>query len=156
MKLSVEWQKPIALKRGRGTGITFVVNLQRIDRSAGVYIFARKWGASFEALYVGKSQNLRSRVKGHLNNLSLMNHIANAKNGKRVVIVGYPQTRRGQQMLRVIATLERSLIRHFLSEAHDLVNKQGTRIQRHEIESSSGIPRAFVPSLMYLERTGGE
>jgi predicted AlkP superfamily phosphohydrolase/phosphomutase len=85
-----------------------------------------------------------------------MNHLEKAKNGKRVVIAGYPQMLPGQQILRVLKTLERSLIHHFLSEAHDLVNKQGTRIRRHEIESHGGIPKAFVPTLMYLEKKGSE
>jgi hypothetical protein len=30
----------------------------------------------------------------------------------------------------------RALIRYFLSEGHDLVNEQGTRIRRHELEST--------------------
>jgi len=156
MQLSVDWKKPIVLKRGHGSNVTYTLDLQRVGQSPGVYIFARKWGRAFEALYVGKSQDLRSRINGHLNNLKLMNHIENAKNGKLVVIVGNPQTLPGQQMAKVIKTLERSLIRHFLSKGHALVNKQGTRIKRHEIESRGGIPKAFVPSSMYLEKNRGE
>jgi hypothetical protein len=59
MRLSVDWKKPVRLRRDTRSGLTFAVDLERIENSPGVYIFARKWGSSFEALYVGKSQNLR-------------------------------------------------------------------------------------------------
>ena len=83
-------------------------------------------------------------------------YLEEAKNGKRVVFVGYPAVKPGQKLEKVLTLLERALIRHFLSEGHDLVNQQGTRIRRHSIESSGRVPKAFVPSLMYLERSRGE
>ena len=61
MKLGVEWNRPLALKSGARDGLIYAVELDRIERVPGVYIFARRWGKSFEALYVGQSVNLRSR-----------------------------------------------------------------------------------------------
>jgi hypothetical protein len=55
-------------------------------------------------------------------------------------------------MSKVLDIVERSLIRHFLSEGHDLANKQGARIRRHAIRSSGPVPRAFVPANMFLEK----
>ena len=112
-------------------------------------------GSSFEALYIGQSNNLRLRTRGHLNNLRLMRHIEAAKTGRRLVILGHPLTRPGQRLPKVLNVLEKALIRHFLAEGHDLVNQQGVRIRRHEIESSGRVPKAFMPSLMYLERSRG-
>ena len=155
MKLAIEWEDPVLLRSGRREGLIYVVDSEQILRVPGIYVFARRWGDGFEALYVGKSKNVRSRVKGHFNNLRLMRHLEEAKNGRRVVIVGYPVTKPGQRMEKVLTLLERGLIRHFLSEGHDLVNQQGTRLRRHSIESS-GIPKAFVPTLMYLERSRGD
>jgi hypothetical protein len=152
MKLEIEWDKPTQLRKSSDQSLIYEVNLTRIKTKSGIYIFARKWGKSYEALYVGQSKNIPSRVKGHLNNLKLMRHVENAKNGDRVLIVGRPVTKKGQQITSVLRNLEKALIRHFLSEAHDLVNKQGMQIRRHEIKSSEGIPKAFVPSLMYLEK----
>jgi hypothetical protein len=43
-----------------------------------------------------------------------------------------------------------SLIRYYMSEGHDLVNKQGTLINRHEVVSSQ-VPMRIVPRRMYLE-----
>lgn len=85
-----------------------------------------------------------------------MRHIETAKTGRRFVIVGYPITRPGQRLAKVLTVLERALIRYFLSEGHDLVNQQGVRIRRHEIESSGRVPKAFMPFLMYLERSRGD
>ncbi len=156
VRLAINWNKPIPLLKDTRNGLTYDVNFDKIKPSPGIYMFARKWGSSYEALYVGKSENLRSRIKTHLNNHRLVKHIEGASSGKRVVIIGYPCTRSGQQMARVLKTLERVLIRHFLAEAHDLVNIHGIRIERHEIESDGGIPKAFIPSKMFLERSNGD
>jgi hypothetical protein len=56
----------------------------------------------------------------------------------------------------VLVLTERTLIRYFLSEGHDLVDKQGTRLRRHEIESSDQHPKLFFPKEMYLQRAKGE
>jgi hypothetical protein len=152
MRLLIDWLKPVPLRSGAKDGLIYTVNLEHFEREAGVYVFARRWGKSYEALYVGRASNVRRRMRGHLNNLRLMKHLESAKTGRRVVIVGVPVTLPGQQMVKVLAVLEKALIRHFLSAGHDLANQQGARIRRHQIESSGSIPRAFVPSLMYLER----
>lgn len=55
-------------------------------------------------------------------------------------------------MERCLPILERTLIRYFLSEGHDLVNIQGTQLRRHEVEWVRR-PRNFVPALMYLDQS---
>jgi excinuclease UvrABC nuclease subunit len=72
MKLTVSWDKPIRLKDVKGGNSIYSVALEKIPNVAGIYIFARRYGKSYEALYVGKSTKLRARIKGHLNNLKLM------------------------------------------------------------------------------------
>lgn len=51
--------------------------------------------------------------------------------------------------------IERAFIRYFLSEGHDLVNKQGTRLRQHEIASVGKHPKKFIPHLMYVEKAKG-
>ena len=155
MRLKIDWQRPVTLRSGARDGLIYTLDLDALPKAPGVYIFARRWGKSYEALYVGQSLRLRGRVKSHLNNLRLMRHLQEAKSGRRVVIVGQIRTRPGQQISKSLKTLERGFIRHFLSEGHDLVNKQGVRIRRHEIESEGPVPRSFIPSRMYLERSKG-
>jgi hypothetical protein len=156
MHLHVEWGRPVQLKDATRYNMIYGLNLNRVTGNPGVYVFGRRWGSGFEALYVGKASNVRGRVKGHLNNLRLMQHLRNAKAGKRIVLAGTLVTKPGQQLLKSLAVAERTLIRYFLSEGHDLVNMQGTRLRRHELESSGQHPKRFFPRLMYLEKGKGE
>ncbi len=156
MKLHVEWGRPIQLKDASKDNMIYGLDLGRVSAGAGIYIFGRRWGSQFEALYVGKAGNIRGRVKGHLNNLRLMQHLRNAKTGKRIVLAGRLVTKRGQRLPKCLALTERALIRYFLSEGHDLVNKQGTRLRRHELESSGQHPKRFFPNAIYLEKAKGE
>jgi hypothetical protein len=82
-----------------------------------------------------------------------MLHLQNAKNGKRAVLAGKFISKPGQQENKCLPLLEKALIRYFLSEGHDLVNKQGTRLRRHEITSKR--PRWMVPKLMFVDRAKG-
>jgi hypothetical protein len=133
-------------------GPLYLVELERLPLEAGVYVFARQWGKGFEALYIGKANVIRSRVKGQLNNLRLMQHLRNAKSGSRVIIAGALVTRPGQTADRCLPILERTLMRHFLSEGHDLVNVQGTLLRQHEVESTRR-PKYFIPKVMYLDKS---
>jgi len=145
MKLQVEWARPIRLRdarKDRDRNMVYAVDLDKVASASGVYIFGRIFGAQFEALYIGKANR--------------MQHLLNAKNGKRVVLAGRLVTRRGQQLQKSLVLAERALIRHFLSEAHDLVNVSGVRIRRHELASSGKHPKRFIPSVVYLERAKGE
>ena len=156
MKLFVEWTRPIPMKDATRQNLIYSVNLEKIPATFGVYVFGRRWGNQFEALYVGKANDIRGRVKGQLNNLRLMQHLHNAKTGKRIVLAGRLVTKRGQKLPKSLALAERALIRYFLSEGHDLVNRQGTRLRRHELASSGQHPKRFFPRLMYLEKAKGE
>ena len=156
MKLYVEWTRPVPLKDASYQNLIYNVSLDRLPTSAGIYVFGRRWGNQFEALYVGKANGVRGRVKGQLNNLRLMQHLKNAKNGKRILLTGRIVTKPGQRLEKCLLLVERALIRYFLAEGHDLVNKQGTRLRRHELSSSGKHPKRFFPSLMYIERGKGE
>jgi hypothetical protein len=127
-----------------------------LPRAAGIYIFGRRYAKTFEALYVGKANNIRSRVKGQLGNLRLMLHVKNAEAGKRIVLAGLFICKPGQRTAKGLVLTERAMIRYFLSEGHDLVNRQGTRLRRHEIMSDGKHPKRFFPRLMYLERAKAE
>ena len=148
MNIEVAWSPPIPMKRARSVGYT--VDLIRVPEASGVYVFGRRWGESFEALYVGKALDIRSRINGQLNNLRLMSHIREAKIGNRVVVAGVIQTKGGQRIEKCLTLVEKALIRYFLSEGDDLVNVQGTLLRRHVI-SSTQTPRWLVPREMYLD-----
>ena len=146
MNLQVDWGKPIPMRQSQT--LMYELDLDKLPDEAGVYVFGRSWGGKFEALYVGKALRIRRRVKGQTNNLRLMTHVRNARTGNRVVIPGIIKTRPGQQIGKVMTLSERALIRHFLSEGHDLVNVSGATLRRHELVSTHR-PMRFVPPVMY-------
>lgn len=157
MKLSIQWSKPLALKDATRENLIYRAEIEKLPSAPGIYVFGRRWGKNqFEALYVGKANRIRGRVKGHFNNLSLMQHLRNAKNGKRIVLAGRFVAKPGQQIDKCLKVIERGFIRYFLSEGHDLVNKQGTRLRRHEVTSSGSHPKRFFASLMYVDKAKGE
>lgn len=151
MRLQVDWSSPLSMRLASRQGLIYLVDLDSLPPEAGVYVFAREWGIGFEALYIGKANNIRSRVRGQLNNLRVIQHVRNAKSGGRVVLAGALVPRPGQKADRCLPILERTLIRHFLSEGHNLVNIQGTLLRQHEVESTRR-PKSFVPKVMYLDK----
>lgn len=157
MKLYLAWQKSVPLRDGSKKNLIYYVEPERIPKAVGVYVFGRRRrNGGFEALYVGKANNIRGRVWGHRNNLPLMMHLKNARHGAIVVRTAIFKARPGQNPEKCLKIIERALIRHFLSEGDDLVNKQGTRLRRHEILSVGKHPKRFVPRLMFVDRTRGE
>jgi hypothetical protein len=155
MRLYIEWAKP--LKDATRENLIYSADVEKLPNVPGIYVFGRRWGPrQFEALYVGKANRLRGRVNGHFNNLRLMQHLKNAKFGRRIILAGRVVIKPGQQVERCLKVLERGFIRYFLSEGHDLVNKQGTRLRRHEVSSSGSHPKRFFPRLMYVDKTKGE
>jgi len=155
MKIRIDWTQPIPLRTQR-RDVGYLVDLDKIPAAAGVYVFGRKYGSGFEALYVGQSKNMRNRVKGHLNSLNLMRFLRDAKNGSRVLYAGTIVTGPGQRLERLMNVAERALMRHFLAEGHDLANKQGARVRRHEIAAEGRHPQGFIPRNMFVERHKGE
>jgi hypothetical protein len=153
MKLHIEWARLIHLKDGTKQNMIYTADQNKLPSISGIYILGRRWGSDIEALYVGKANNICSRVKGQLNNLRLMQHLKNAKAGKRMILFGKIITKPGQRMEKSLRLIERALIRYFLSEGHDLVNKQGTRLRHHQITSEGKHPKKFFPSNMFLEKT---
>jgi hypothetical protein len=153
MKLELVWNKPIRLtKATKKDGLIYNIDLELIPDKSGIYIFARQFGKSFEGLYIGRSANMRSRAKGHLNNLRLMKHLELAPIGKRVLITGIPITKPGQKIDNVLKVLEKALIRYLIAEGHDLVNLSGIKVRQHEIVTRGKIPKAFIPASIFLEK----
>ena len=88
MKLQLEWTRPIPLRDASRENLIYKVALPKLPDAAGVYVFGRQFGNRFEALYVGKADRIRFRVRDQLANLRIMVHLKNAKTGKRIVLGG--------------------------------------------------------------------
>jgi hypothetical protein len=113
MDIQLEWQNELLQTNDFGSQ-NYTLNLESIPAKPGIYIFGRRFGGRLEALYVGKAEQLRSRVNTQLNNHRLMTHVLNAKSGQRIVLVGTFWPKKGQQRKICLAIAERALIRYFL------------------------------------------
>lgn len=157
MRMYLEWGRPILLSDGSKENLIYLIDRDSLPVAPGVYVFGRRRrNGEFEALYVGSAANLRSRVWGHQKNLPLMMHLKSARYGHRLVRAGVFKPRPGQKVEKCLPLIERALIRYFLSEGHDLANKQGTRLRRHEIASEGRHPNLFTPKLMFVDRAKGQ
>lgn len=147
MDLRVTWHKPVKLRKSR-PGSTYIYELDQdsIPDKPGVYIFMRRFGKNLNPLYVGKAQNLKTRIGQQLVALKLMKGLENAEIGSRAVVFGEFVPRPGQSENRCLLLIEKALIRHFLSEGHDLLNKLGTRIATKHSLTSRKVAGRFVPT----------
>ena len=65
MKIFVEWGRPLALRDGSRQNLIYILDVEKVPESAGVYVFGRRWGKNIEALYVGQgtgSRGIQGRV----------------------------------------------------------------------------------------------
>jgi hypothetical protein len=146
MDLRVTWHKPVELRKSRPGSIwIYELDLNNAPDKPGIYIFMRKFGNQLHPLYLGKAQNLRTRLGQQLGALRLMKGIENAAIGSRVVVFGEFIPRPGQKADKCVLLIEKALIRHFLSEGDDLLNKAGTKIAtKHELTSKK-VVKHFLP-----------
>jgi len=121
---SLCWHKPQLLGR-----YPYHPDLELIPKSPGIYVFYRKHGANFQVFYVGKATQLRSRIKGQLNNLKLMNGIHAAANGGRLLAYAEIALKPGQTAASAIHAAEKLMICHFVDDGHALLNIQGMKIR---------------------------
>lgn len=60
MSLHIEWERPIYLESASNEKMIYGLDLEKVTDDGGVYIFGRRWSSKFEALYIGKANNIRS------------------------------------------------------------------------------------------------
>jgi len=153
LHIEAQWSQPVALTLSNEVREIYTCNdIESVSTNAGVYIFARRHGNAVTPLYVGQSGNLRKRLCQHLNSVALMNSIRAAPTGSRIFIFCEPVLRKGQQLPRVLDTLENALIDHALAEGFALLNVQGTKRPAHTIEfSGNRTSEALAPRTMLLK-----
>jgi len=123
MKIELNWFEPIEL----GSSSTLRENIKNFDLKdipeiAGVYIFYREYGENQYALYVGKSENIRTRMKSHFNSLSLIEGLENTPQGAKKLIFAEVKTR--SDLGRALNQAEKGLIQNFIDTNHPLLNKK--------------------------------
>lgn len=138
MKIELNWLEPIEL----GSSSTLRENIKNLDLKcipdiAGVYIFYREYGEKQYALYVGKSENIRSRMKTHFNSLKLIEGLEDTPQGKKKLIFAEVKTR--SDLVRALNQAEKGLINHYDNQEHPLLNKKLMADHFDEITSSGNL-----------------
>ena len=145
----MEWTRALRLVP---TDAAYAIELDEVPKSSGIYVFGRVHTKKFEALYVGRANNIRARVKTQFNNLKLMHHLDKAKTGVRILLAGSFVRKSGQRDGICLPLLERALIRYFVAEGHDLVNIQGKRLRQHTVLSTGKHPKRYFEKSISLEK----
>lgn len=123
MKVELDWYEPMEL----GSSSTLKENVKNFDFSllpeiAGVYIFYREYGNYQEALYVGKSENIRTRMKAHFNNMKLIDGLIDTPKGQKKLI--FAQVKSRSDLAKALAQAEKGLINQLDDEKHPLLNRK--------------------------------
>ncbi|EHU2456439.1 GIY-YIG nuclease family protein [Acinetobacter seifertii] len=123
MKIELDWYEPIEL----GSSSTLKENVKNFDFSllpeiSGVYIFYREYGNYQEALYVGKSENIRTRMKAHFNNMKLIDGLIDTPKGQKKLIFAEVKSR--SDLAKALAQAEKGLINQLDDEKHPLLNRK--------------------------------
>ncbi|MEO9279593.1 GIY-YIG nuclease family protein [Acinetobacter sp. WA-87] len=123
MKIELDWYEPIEL----GSSSTLKDNVKNFDFSllpeiSGVYIFYREYGNYQEALYVGKSENIRTRMKAHFDSMKLIDRLVETPKGQKKLIFAEVKSR--SDLARALAQAEKGLINQLDDEKHPLLNRK--------------------------------
>lgn len=138
MKVELDWYEPMEL----GSSSTLKENVKNFDFSllpeiAGVYIFYREYGNYQEALYVGKSENIRTRMKAHFNSMKLIDGLIDTPKGKKKLIFAEVKTR--SDLAKALAQAEKGLINQLDDEKHPLLNRKLMKDQYDYVVSKGNI-----------------
>ncbi|MHA3083475.1 GIY-YIG nuclease family protein [Acinetobacter sp. ANC 5383] len=123
MNVELDWHEPIEL----GSSSALKDNLKHFDFSfipeiSGVYIFYREHGEYQEALYVGKSENIRTRMKAHFNSLKLVDGLIDTPKGQKKLIFAEVKSR--SSLVKALAQAEKGLINKLDKQKHPLLNRK--------------------------------
>lgn len=153
MLIEAEWSKPVTLKKRKPGGLVYELDLEVLPAEPAVYLFCRRHSERVFPIYIGETLNLRSRIKSHLNSLKLMQALADAASGKRLLI--YCTVKAGSPMKakKHLKVIEKALILHSQSEGHSLFNKMGTKLPTDEIRfTGNRTSEALAPRSMLIEK----
>jgi hypothetical protein len=146
MNIEIDWQEPVQITRHKRMLFDKNNIPASIDDRPGVYFFSRVHGETIEPFYIGQSNAIRTRLRGHLGSTKItevlreVEEIRTVRKGIRWFNFGYLTPSKGRRDVdAVLALVERYLIRQALSAGFTLINDRGTKFKTHDI-SFAGSP----------------
>ncbi len=153
MDIDIKWHNSITMEDGTKDKLVYIIpNMEMFIKKTGVYMFCRRYGEKVIPIYIGKSKDVGSRLKNHLNSLRMMNAIRDALSGERLFIFGEIICKSGQQAEKCINLVEKAMIEHALTSGYELINEKGTKTPSHTINFNGNMDaRAFTSTKIYLK-----
>ena len=140
MEITIDWQPPIQLTKAKNLIVEADDLPDAIENTPGVYYFSRRHGPDYTPFYIGETLTLRSRLKTHLNSVSIVDVLRGAskeddriRQGARYFHYGYFVGRPRQDAKTCLQIVQRMMIRLAIDNGTPILNKQLTKIRTHEI-----------------------
>ncbi len=140
MIIEVEWHKPFLLSKNSRILVDRNNLPAKIPKSVGVYFFSRKYGSSFQPLYVGETTNIRARLRTHLNNADIRDILRGiplpgvpVKRGNKYFHFGTLRGKHGKLLSKRMSLVQRYMISQAIAQKSPLLNKQLTDIKTHSV-----------------------
>jgi hypothetical protein len=128
MVINATWSKPKKLENGKKHNLIYFVNSDKIPEVPRCYKFYTNFGGSISIHYIGRGNNLKSRVETQLNNARLMIGIKNSMIGKKYIMYCTIEGGNKTQIDKSVS-LEKQMIKFATLEGHELINKIGTKLK---------------------------
>jgi hypothetical protein len=153
MKIEAIWSQPIQMKKDPKGKLIYIVDLNSLPATPGVYVFGRKYGKAIAPIYIGETLSIKGRVNNHLKSLPLMKAIENASSGSRFLMYCTVKAGSQEKAKRHIKVIERALILHAQAEGHELFNKKGTKLPTDTISfTGNRTSEAIAPRAMLIKQ----
>ena len=153
LNFSASWQPAVELVDGSSQNLVYTVkDFETIVAEPGVYVFSRMFGETVSPLYIGETTNIQKRIRQHTEtNVRLMNGIKASGRGRKVVLYCTVSTSSIKRRDSMLAILQRGVIEHALSEGHDLLNVQLTKLSVHSVQfTGNQLSGQLAPRKMYI------
>ncbi|MDE9483410.1 GIY-YIG nuclease family protein [Xenorhabdus bovienii] len=126
--------------------------IKEIPKTAGIYIFWRKFADTHECLYIGRASNLNRRIVQQLNAKKLVDHVQDAKKGAKLLSFAEIRMHQSCDISAYLDEVETFLIAEALSAGHNLFNSKKTKCHFNKIiNDGNGMPNIFDDD-MYLPK----
>jgi hypothetical protein len=160
MLIEVEWHKPVLLSKNSKIIVDRNNLPHTIPKNSGVYFFSRKYGSSFQPLYIGETTDIRARLRNHLNNADIRDILRGiqlpgvpVKRGNKYFHFGTLRGRNGKLLSKRMSLVQRYMITQAIADKSPLLNKQLTDIKTHSvIFSGPKRGRAIYPQTFNIPR----
>ena len=123
MLIEVEWHKPVLLSKNSKIIVDRNELPHNIPKSPGVYFFSRRYGTSFQPLYIGETNNIRARLRNHLNNADIRDILRGiqlpgvpVKQGKKYFHFGTLRGRHGKLLSKRMSLVQRYMISQAIAD----------------------------------------